>query len=203
MAGVPAPRRAAIPPPVWLVIWLAMASEWLRGYMGGLFYDARVILTPYGRAASPWARGHASPSPSPDLMDPDADPLAPGRVPDLSNFSRDGPIDWRRSWDEALLGCGRGGRRPAAETQEALAAASEMASPVLGAILAGWLTMRAGRRAACFVGVALMAAGQLVGGVTADYAVYFAGYGLHSAGGVISLQVCGGWRLGAVWLDAV
>jgi hypothetical protein len=37
-----------------------------------------------------------------------------------------------------------------------------------------------------------MAAGQLVGGVTSTYAVYFLGFGLYSAGAVIMMQVAGG-----------
>ena len=33
----PAARDSATPP-VWVVVWVAAACQWLRGYMGGMFY---------------------------------------------------------------------------------------------------------------------------------------------------------------------
>ncbi|KAI8474696.1 MAG: hypothetical protein J3K34DRAFT_518004 [Monoraphidium minutum] len=52
--GAPPPRgraapRETVPPPVWLVVWVAVATEWLRGYMGGMFFGAKIILAPRTR----------------------------------------------------------------------------------------------------------------------------------------------------------
>ncbi|KAI8474669.1 MAG: major facilitator superfamily domain-containing protein [Monoraphidium minutum] len=45
-AAPPPPR---VPPPVWLVVWIGFAAEWLRGYTGGMFYGAKIILSPRHR----------------------------------------------------------------------------------------------------------------------------------------------------------
>lgn len=78
---------------------------------------------------------------------------------------------WLEAWDDSILGCSRGvgpvkgsaGRSavPVGATELAVGVAADIAFPLLGALLAGWLTARVGRRAAVFVGVLLMATGQV------------------------------------------
>ncbi|GBF90054.1 hypothetical protein Rsub_02762 [Raphidocelis subcapitata] len=148
--------------PTWLVVWLAASCEWLRGYSAALFHGARIMLAPRVRA-------HGA---------------VGGAEDDRA---------WLEAWDASILGCSRGNRgsggaAPGGAAELAAGATTDIAFPLLGALLAGWLTARVGRRAAVFVGVLLMAAGQLIGGVTNEWSVYISGYGLYSAGSVIAVQ---------------
>jgi hypothetical protein len=171
--GAPPPGRP--PPPVWLIVWVAAACQWLRGYMSGLFYGARVIIQP---AAA--TRPHPSATGDPWSLPTGPDAIAEDPA-------------WRAAWASSLLGCSPHSlERVIPMRDEAPALASELALPLAGALLAGWLTKRFGRRAAACAGIGLMALALVIGGVTSSYPIYFLGYGFYSAGAVLMMQVRGG-----------
>ncbi|KAI8468004.1 MAG: general substrate transporter [Monoraphidium minutum] len=82
-------------------------------------------------------------------------------------------------------------RRPLLEfnpAYEAWRGGGSIVVPVIGALAAGWLTQRAGRRVCIFVGVLMMTIAQLIAGVTGIVALFTVAMSLHRAGMLIALQ---------------
>lgn len=154
--------NARVTPPLWLIIWVAVATEWLRGYMGGLFTGSKIILSPRrreylaNRRRYVWRYAHSN-----------------SEIQNLSNLP---------------YGCILPDKpRPSSDGN--FVTASDLMFPVLGALLSGWLTRRVGRKFSVLGGILLMAVGQLMAGVTSNFVVFYVGVDVYTAGSVLTWQV--------------
>ncbi|GBF90461.1 hypothetical protein Rsub_03457 [Raphidocelis subcapitata] len=155
------PCLSGVTTPVVLVVWVAVSVEGLRGYSHELFRGVRNSLA-RDEAAELTARG----------LDAAAAANAAG---------------WLGAWRASLLGCNHD-VTSAPHGEIAFGTSIDIVSTVGAALCAGWLTARVGRRAVVFAGVLIRAVGQLVGGVGGNYALYAAGFALHTVGSVLALQ---------------